>query len=122
MDPSARGKVYRLGEWTNADIADPYQKDIAADLTRKTNQYYALENAKKKLVDRLNNEHREIWNDRLEVNNSLQIGDQVCTYDNKYGNVEQIGADQDLIIRIYRDDGDLIGSLNAEGVNQLLGE
>ncbi len=30
IDPSARGKVYRLGEWTKADIVDPYQQDMAA--------------------------------------------------------------------------------------------
>lgn len=82
--------VQQLFTYVQNDTSD--KKDIAADLTRKTEQYYALENAKKKLVDRLNKEHREVWNDRLEGNNSLQIGDQVCTYDNKYGNVEQIGA------------------------------
>lgn len=27
---SARGKVFRLGEWEGFDIADPYQKNIAA--------------------------------------------------------------------------------------------
>jgi protein-tyrosine phosphatase len=27
---SARGKVFRLGEWEEFDIADPYKKDIAA--------------------------------------------------------------------------------------------
>ena len=26
LDPSARGKVYRLGEWSNFDIPDPYQQ------------------------------------------------------------------------------------------------
>ena len=28
--PSARGKVFRLGEWDKFDIADPYQKELAA--------------------------------------------------------------------------------------------
>ena len=27
---SARGKVFRLGEWEDFDIADPYKKDFAA--------------------------------------------------------------------------------------------
>jgi low molecular weight protein-tyrosine phosphatase len=27
---SARGKVFRLGEWEDFDIADPYKKDLAA--------------------------------------------------------------------------------------------
>lgn len=26
MDPTARGKVYRLGEWRDMDISDPYQE------------------------------------------------------------------------------------------------
>ena len=26
MSPSARGKVYRLGEWRKADVPDPYQQ------------------------------------------------------------------------------------------------
>ena len=26
MNPSARGKVYRLGEWRKADVPDPYQQ------------------------------------------------------------------------------------------------
>ena len=26
IDPTARGKVYRLGEWRDTDIADPYQQ------------------------------------------------------------------------------------------------
>lgn len=30
IDPSARGKIYRLGEWGKYDIADPYQQDMAA--------------------------------------------------------------------------------------------
>ncbi len=25
-DPTARGKVHRLGEWQDKDIADPYRK------------------------------------------------------------------------------------------------
>ena len=29
-EPSARGKVFRLGEWGKFDIADPYQKELAA--------------------------------------------------------------------------------------------
>ena len=29
-DPSARGKVYRLGEWGKFDVGDPYQQGIAA--------------------------------------------------------------------------------------------
>ena len=29
-EPSARGKVYRLGEWQNQDIPDPYRKPKAA--------------------------------------------------------------------------------------------
>jgi protein-tyrosine phosphatase len=29
-DPTARGKVYRLGEWQNADIEDPYRQPRAA--------------------------------------------------------------------------------------------
>lgn len=29
-EPSARGKVYRLGEWQNQDIPDPYRKPRAA--------------------------------------------------------------------------------------------
>lgn len=28
-DPSAKGKVFRLGEWGKYDIIDPYRKDIA---------------------------------------------------------------------------------------------
>lgn len=28
-EPSARGKVFRLGEWGKFDIADPYQKGLA---------------------------------------------------------------------------------------------
>ncbi|GKS68265.1 protein-tyrosine phosphatase [Nitrosomonas sp. PY1] len=28
-DPSARGKVYRLGEWGKFDVGDPYRKGIA---------------------------------------------------------------------------------------------
>lgn len=27
--PSAKGKVFRFGEWEGVDISDPYQKDIA---------------------------------------------------------------------------------------------
>lgn len=27
-EPSARGKIFRLGEWGKFDIADPYQKEI----------------------------------------------------------------------------------------------
>lgn len=27
-EPSTRGKVFRLGEWENSDIADPYQKEL----------------------------------------------------------------------------------------------
>ena len=27
-DPSARGKVYRLGNWGNFDIPDPYKKEM----------------------------------------------------------------------------------------------
>lgn len=30
IDLSARGKVYRLGEWGKYDIKDPYQQDLAA--------------------------------------------------------------------------------------------
>jgi protein-tyrosine phosphatase len=26
MEPSARGKVYRLGEWRDAEVPDPYQR------------------------------------------------------------------------------------------------
>jgi len=29
-EPSAKGKVFRLGEWGNYDIADPYRLDIKA--------------------------------------------------------------------------------------------
>ena len=29
-DPTARGKVYRLGEWQDKDIDDPYRKPKAA--------------------------------------------------------------------------------------------
>ena len=29
-DPTARGKVYRLGEWQEQDIADPYRKGRSA--------------------------------------------------------------------------------------------
>lgn len=29
-EPSAKGKVFRLGEWGGFDIPDPYQKDIEA--------------------------------------------------------------------------------------------
>ncbi len=29
-DPTARGKVYRLGEWQDRDIADPYRRPLAA--------------------------------------------------------------------------------------------
>lgn len=29
-EPSAKGKVFRLGEWGNYDIADPYRMDIKA--------------------------------------------------------------------------------------------
>lgn len=28
--PSAKGKVFRLGEWEKMDISDPYQKDLSA--------------------------------------------------------------------------------------------
>ncbi|PSJ17960.1 low molecular weight protein-tyrosine-phosphatase [Nitrosomonas supralitoralis] len=27
-EPTARGKIFRLGEWGNFDIADPYQKEM----------------------------------------------------------------------------------------------
>ena len=27
-EPTARGKIFRLGEWEKFDIADPYQKEI----------------------------------------------------------------------------------------------
>lgn len=27
--PSAKGKVFRLGEWEKVDISDPYQKDLS---------------------------------------------------------------------------------------------
>ncbi len=30
LDPSARGKVYRLGEWNNTDILDPYRQSRTA--------------------------------------------------------------------------------------------
>lgn len=30
--PSAKGKVFRLGEWGNFDVPDPYQKDKSAFL------------------------------------------------------------------------------------------
>jgi protein-tyrosine phosphatase len=29
-EPSAKGKVFRLGEWGGFDVPDPYQKDLAA--------------------------------------------------------------------------------------------
>jgi protein-tyrosine phosphatase len=29
-EPSAKGKVFRLGEWGKFDIADPYKKDLTA--------------------------------------------------------------------------------------------
>lgn len=29
-EPTARGKVFRLGEWENFDIADPYKKGLDA--------------------------------------------------------------------------------------------
>jgi len=29
-EPSARGKVFRLGEWENFDIADPYKRGLSA--------------------------------------------------------------------------------------------
>lgn len=29
-EPSAKGKVFRLGEWGGFDIPDPYRKDLAA--------------------------------------------------------------------------------------------
>ena len=29
-DPTARGKVYRLGEWQDIDIADPYRREREA--------------------------------------------------------------------------------------------
>ncbi|PUA16922.1 low molecular weight protein-tyrosine-phosphatase [Glaciimonas sp. PCH181] len=38
--PSAKGKVFRLGEYANSDIADPYRKDKAA-----FEQSYTLINA-----------------------------------------------------------------------------
>ncbi len=28
-EPSAKGKVFRLGEWEKFDIADPYQKELS---------------------------------------------------------------------------------------------
>jgi protein-tyrosine phosphatase len=28
-EPSAKGKVFRLGEWGKFDISDPYQKDLS---------------------------------------------------------------------------------------------
>ena len=30
MEPSAKGKVFRLGHWGNYEIPDPYQKDFSA--------------------------------------------------------------------------------------------
>ncbi len=30
LEPCARGKVFRLGEWGEGEIPDPYQKNIAA--------------------------------------------------------------------------------------------
>lgn len=30
LDPSARGKIYRLGEWSDTDIPDPYRQPRAA--------------------------------------------------------------------------------------------
>jgi protein-tyrosine phosphatase len=30
FEPSAKGKVFRLGHWGDFDIADPYRKDISA--------------------------------------------------------------------------------------------
>jgi protein-tyrosine phosphatase len=27
MNPSAKGKVFRIGEWGKFDVADPYRKD-----------------------------------------------------------------------------------------------
>ncbi len=32
-EPSARGKVFRLGEWSDFDIVDPYQQGLAAFVT-----------------------------------------------------------------------------------------
>lgn len=29
-DPTARGKVHRIGEWQDKDVADPYQRSLAA--------------------------------------------------------------------------------------------
>jgi protein-tyrosine phosphatase len=29
-EPSARGKVFRLGEWGKFDISDPYKQDVSA--------------------------------------------------------------------------------------------
>jgi len=29
-DPSAKGKVFRLGEWGGFDISDPYKRDFSA--------------------------------------------------------------------------------------------
>ena len=29
-DPTARGKVHRLGEWQDTDIADPYRREREA--------------------------------------------------------------------------------------------
>ena len=29
-EPSARGKVFRLGEWGKFDISDPYKQDLSA--------------------------------------------------------------------------------------------
>jgi protein-tyrosine phosphatase len=29
-DPTARGKVHRLGEWQEKDIMDPYRRPLAA--------------------------------------------------------------------------------------------
>lgn len=30
QEPSAKGKVFRLGQWDNFDVPDPYRKDLAA--------------------------------------------------------------------------------------------
>ena len=29
-DPTARGKIHRLGEWQDKDIMDPYRRPVAA--------------------------------------------------------------------------------------------
>ena len=48
-DPTARGKVFRFGEWQNRDIGDPFQKP-RAEFERALNE---IDNCTKDWVQKL---------------------------------------------------------------------